>query len=329
MTAEAFLLGIDGGQTSTKALLAQVDGTVRARGQGGPSDNFYTADGEAKNRCAIHGAIRAALEAAGVSAERVVAVGMGHTGAFAAAKANPVPAQIIREVVPAAEIVVASDVVTNLAGASGGQPGVVVIAGGGSVAYGVTADGREALAGGWGNLLGDEGSAFDIGRRAISAATRASDGQGEPTALEALVMAELGLAAMRDVMRVVYAAGFPRDRIARLAPKVADAARAGDSVARRIMTSSGEQLAELALAAIRQIHEPGEAVPVYLTGGVFQAGDLVRAPFRAALHLGWPDAEPREPRFPPVAGALILARRAAGDAADTGWLERVAASLDG
>ena len=70
---------------------------------------------------------------------------------------------------------------TNLAGASGGDPGVVLIAGGGSIGFGVTADGREALAGGFGYLLGDEGSAFDIGLRAIAAACRAEDRRGEPT----------------------------------------------------------------------------------------------------------------------------------------------------
>lgn len=324
---QALLLGVDGGQTATKALLARLDGQVLAAGRGGPSDHFHATGGEEKNRRAIHAAIRSALAAAAVPPEAVVGIALGLTGALTGGGVNAVVEKIVREIIRPEQVTVVPDFVTNLAGASGGEPGVVVIAGGGAIAYGVTADGREAISGGFGYLLGDEGSAFDIGRQAVSAAARASDGRGPPTTLEAIVRSALELTTMRDVTRVVYGAGFSRDRLSLLAPLVVDAARTGDVVARRIVTIAGEELATSAVAVIRRLYPPGEPATVYLTGGVFQAGDLILEPLRATLHEGWPEADARLPIHPPVVGALILARRASGREVDAAWLAKVAASL--
>ena len=320
---EPLLLGVDGGQTATKALVARLDGTILAAGRGGPSDHFHGAGGVEKNRRAIHGAVGAALEAARATPEQVAAVGLGLTGAPTGGEQTPVVLQIARDVLPAATVVVVPDYVTNLAGASGGEPGVVLIAGGGAIGYGVTADGREALAGGFGYLLGDEGSAFDIGRRAIAAACRAEDRRDGPTILARAVREHFGVGATRELPRLVYRAGFPRERISLLAPAVADAARVGDAAARHVMATAGEELARTGIGVIRQLFEEGDGVAVYLTGGVFGAGNVLLDPFRAALALGWWHAEARPPRFPPAVGGLILAARALDHPTDLGWLDAV------
>lgn len=327
MKTGPLLLAVDGGQTSTKALVAELDGTVVGSGIGGPSDHFHIEGGVEKNRVAIHGAIAAALTAAGVLPAQVAAAGLGLTGAPARGDQNQVVHEIVREVLDPRQVVVAPDYVTNLAGASGGEPGVVLIAGGGAIGYGVTEDGREANASGYGFLLGDEGSAFHIGLRAISVATRADDLRGEPSTLLATVVEHFDLPTVRHITRVVYKAGFQRDRISLLAPKVAKAAGEGDPSAVQIMADAGEELALTALGVIRQLFQPGSAVGVYLTGGVFSAGEPVLAPMRATLRAAWPAAEIREPRFPPAVGGLILAARSLGPLVDEGWLESVAASL--
>jgi N-acetylglucosamine kinase-like BadF-type ATPase len=324
---EPVLLAIDGGQTATKALVARLDGTILGAGRGGPSDHFHIEGGVEKNRVAIHGAIAAALGTAGVTPDRVVAIGLGLTGAPARGDQTPVVHEIVQEVLAPEQIVVMPDYVTNLAGASGGKPGVVLIAGGGAIGYGVTADGREAIAGGYGFLLGDEGSAFNVGLRAIAAAARADDRRGEPTVLQAIVEAHFEIPAIRQIPRVVYRAGFSRERISLLAPKVAQAAREGDGPALAVMRAAGEELALTGLGVIRQLFEPGSSVGVYLTGGVFSAGEVVLAPFRKTLQDGWPEAEAREPRFPPAVGGLILAARALGTVVDEAWLAQVDASL--
>jgi N-acetylglucosamine kinase-like BadF-type ATPase len=322
------LVAVDGGQTATKALIARRDGAVLAAGRGGPSDHFHGAGGVEKNRRAIHEAVLSAIAAAGADPGDVVSIGLGLTGAPAGGEQTPVVAEIVREILPAAIVTVVPDYVTNLAGASGGEPGVVLIAGGGSIGFGVTADGREALAGGFGYLLGDEGSAFDIGLRAIAAACRAEDRRGEATRLTTAVLEYFAIAKMRAIPRVVYRAGFAREQISLLAPAVSEAARTGDVEARRIMATAGEELACTAVGVMRQLFQQRENVTVYLTGGVFGAGECLLGPFKAALHAQWPTAASRFPRFPPAVGGLILAARALGQAPDASWLETITETLD-
>ncbi len=327
MAMGPFLLSIDGGQTATKALLAQLDGTVLGSGLGGPSDHFHIEGGVEKNRRAILGAIDDVLAATGFVPEQVAAIALGLTGAPTGSQAPDIVIGIVRERLPACEITVVPDYVTNLAGASGGTPGVVLIAGGGAIGYGITEQGDEAIAGGFGFLLGDEGSAFFIGKRAIAAASYAADRRGEPTILQQIVVDHFGVSRPRDLPWIVYAAGFSRERISLLAPKVAQAARDGDAAAISILREAGEDLAVLALGVLRQLFAPGAPVDIYPTGGVFQAGDLLMEPFRALLRRDWPDAEPRTPRFPPAAGGLILAARSVGIEVDDVWLDTLAASL--
>lgn len=331
MSSGDLLLGIDGGQTATKSMLVSTDGTAVASGLGGPSDHFHIEGGIEKNRLAIHGAIKSVLEAAGADASRVLAIGLGLTGAPEWGKQNPIVRDIVREVLPhlsTERISVLPDYKTNLLGASGGKPGVVLIAGGGCISYGITVDGREGLAGGYGYLLGDQGSAFDIGLRAIDAATKADDLRGPKTELLRVVLEHFGLDRVRDITQVVYQAGFPRERISQLTPAVVRTAEAGDAVAVEILAGAAADAAGTAVGVLRQLFDPGEEVAVYLTGGVFQAGPLVRQPFDKALKAAWPPARATEPRFPPVVGALIVAARSVGIEVSEAWLSALERSLD-
>jgi N-acetylglucosamine kinase-like BadF-type ATPase len=323
----SLLLAVDGGQTATKALVARCDGTVLGSGRGGPSDHFHGAGGVEKNRRAIHEAVRSALAAAKADPGDVASIGLGLTGAPVGGEQTPIVADIVREILPAAIVTVVPDYMTNLAGASGGEPGVVLIAGGGSIGFGVTADGRDALAGGFGYLLGDEGSAFDIGLRAIAAACRAEDRRGAATSLLTAVLEHFDIATMRTIPRVVYREGFAREHISLLAPVVSEAATTGDTEAGRIMATAGEELACIAVGVMRQLFDSGENVTVYLTGGVFGAGKCLLGPFKTALYAQWPSALSRFPRFPPAVGGLILATRAIGRAPNASWLEAISGSL--
>jgi N-acetylglucosamine kinase-like BadF-type ATPase len=216
--------------------------------------------------------------------------------------------RFVREIVRPARIRVVPDYVTNLLGASRGGPGVVVVAGGGSVAYGRTADGREATAGGFGYLLGDEGGGFDIGRRAIAAAIHAHDGRGPWTELTQIVCKAFGVSDLADIKRIVYVPQIPRERIAGLVPAVVRAAEAEDGVARSILSGAGRDLGHLALAVTRRLFDSGKKVDVYPTGGVFAAGGYVNEPFGAELAVHCPLARIRPPQGSPLSGALLLAQ---------------------
>jgi N-acetylglucosamine kinase len=199
-----------------------------------------------------------------------------------------------------------------------------VIAGTGSIALArENAHGQQARAGGYGYLLGDDGSAFWIGREAVRAALAAGEGRGPASGLSALGK---------------HAARLGVQDLAALAPKVSQAAAEGDLIAADILARAGQALAGLAIAAARGVWPDAARQPhgvkVATCGGVWQAGTLVQEPFRAALSNGLPGATPVQPALTPVGGALLLAcRRAAraqhGDLDDRDRVEKIASRLRG
>jgi N-acetylglucosamine kinase-like BadF-type ATPase len=328
MASDRLLLAIDGGQTSTKALVAQLDGTVIGSGRGSASDHFHIEGGIEKNRRAIQSATNAALADAGATADQINSIALGLTGCPPEGEPRQPVYDIVREIASPEQIWIGADYITNLTGASAGGPGVVLVAGGGAISYGVTTDGREALAGGFGYLLGDEGSAFKIGVAAIRAASRAEDRRGAPTVLEQIVRDYFEIPQVRHLPRIVYRAGFQRDRISLLTPLVAEAANSGDEVAYDIVWDAGESIAEMALGIARQLFQPDEQLDVYYTGGVFNVGEILFGGMKSILDAGWSHWALLEPRFPPAVGGLILAARGLSIAIDDVWLERVKSSLN-
>lgn len=315
-------IGVDGGQSGTRAVLATETGQVLATGTGPACDHITGEHGYTRNAAAIQGAVKDALAKAQREAGDVASIGMGLTSAPREINARPIFERIVREVVDPRHIWVDHDAATNLAGASAGQPGVVVIAGSGSIAYGLNAEGAEGRAGGLGYLMGDEGSAWWIGITALRAAAAAADGRGPDTALLPFVLDHFGLPTIRHLHGVLYAPSFERTMVSGLTVHVARLAGT-DGVARTIMSMAGEKLASMTVAAVRQIHAPGEPVDIYPTGGVFRAGDLVTGPFKQTLREQWPSVSVREPALEPVFGALIRAYQAAGIEVSEGLLRNL------
>lgn len=308
---EPLVLAIDGGQSSTKALIADTAGNVLGRGTGSPCDHITGPHGYERNQAAIHSATRAALTDGGLEAAAIIAAGMGLTSCPPELNAQPLFAEMLREIATPEHLWIHHDVASNLAGASAGEPGIVVIGGGGSIGYGMDADGNDAKAGGMGYLMGDDGSAWWIGIHALRAAAAAADGRGEFTDLLPFVLEHFKLPTIRHIVEILYAPAFTRDQVAGIAPDVARIA-ATDAVAREIVTTGGELLARLALAVARRLFSSGTTVDVYPTGGVFSAGPLITGPFRTTLLDGWPEATIRTPLFPPVYGALFQAYKLMG-----------------
>lgn len=308
--SDRLFLGIDGGQTSTTAVLADGTGRVLATGTGSACDHITGPHGYERNRDAIHSAISAAITDTAIDTQQIISVGMALTSAPRELNATPIFEQIVRDVLQPKHIWVDHDVAGNLAGASAGAPGVVVIAGGGSISYGINHAGAEGKAGGLGYLMGDEGSAWWIGLQALQAAAKAVDGRGPQTALLPFVLEHYQLPSIRHIVSVIYGADFRRDVVSGIAVDVAELAET-DAVAAGIVDRAGEVLAGMAVATIRQIHGDGEAVDVYPTGGVFRSR-RVMASFDHTLAELWPTATIRQPRFAPVYGALLRAYQQAG-----------------
>lgn len=309
--SQSIYIGVDGGQSGTRAVLADEHGQVLAIGTGPACDHITAPRGYESNQAAIHSAINDALEKSDSSTSDIIAIGMGLTSAPRELNAQPIFEKIVREIANPEHIWIDHDAATNLAGATAGAPGVMVIAGSGSIAYGINESGDEGRAGGLGYLMGDEGSAWWIGITALQAAAAAADGRGPETALLPYVLDHYDLPTIRHIHTFLYADMFTRPMVSGITVDVAKLAQT-DEVARAIMTEAGERLANMVLATIRQIHRSGDAVEVFPTGGVFRAGDVVMQPFEQTLLGEWPEATIVQPHFEPVYGALIRGYQQAG-----------------
>ncbi|HLW60373.1 MAG TPA: BadF/BadG/BcrA/BcrD ATPase family protein [bacterium] len=306
-----YFLGVDGGATSTTCAVCDRDGRILGIGHGGPSNHILAPGGEARARAAIESALGNALAAAGASPSAFDAAQFGMTGINRDSEPARVFGRVVSSLLTARITQIDNDAAVALAGALAGGPGVVVIAGTGSVALGRDPSGREARAGGWGYLFGDEGSGFALGLGGVRAALRARDETGGPTVLETMIPQRFG-ADLGEIPLRYYEGRVPRSEIAALASAVTAAAADGDPVARTLVDDAAEGLAGIAAAVIRRLTWPDGTVAVAAVGGVFKAGPTLLAPLKAAIAARAAGAVLVPPRFAPAVGALLLAMRAAG-----------------
>jgi N-acetylglucosamine kinase-like BadF-type ATPase len=204
---------------------------------------------------------------------------------------------------------VTHDAMIALAGAHGGGPGLIVIAGTGSIAFGRNAEGKIARVGGWGYVYGDEGGGFDITRQALRAALRLEEGWGPPTELREKLLAATGAANANDLMHRFYTTAWPRPKIAALSKLVDEAAANGDVIARDILNGAAQQLAGIAVACRRLAVRTEQDAAVAPIGGVFKSARL-RDDFISRVQ-AVPGMTVCEPKYNPAAGALLEAYRVA------------------
>jgi N-acetylglucosamine kinase-like BadF-type ATPase len=319
--SQALVIAVDGGQSSTLALVATTDGKIIGSGFAGPSNHVTEVGGPERLRNAITQSIAEALSNAGGVAEQVVSLCLGMTGGAEMAY------DMAQTLFPRGRLQSYYDSVTALAGASLAQPGVVVIAGTGAVAYGRLADGREAKAGGWGYIMGDEGGGYDIGRSALAAASQSADGRLESTRLLQAIPEYLGFADLKAVHAAIYGGQITRPQIARLTVPVVAAAQAGDAVARRLLESAAHQLALAALAVVNQLGIVETGLDVFPTGGVFEASPILAGAFRDYIAVHAPAVQLKMPAFPPIIGGLLLALEAASTPLTESVVETIRATF--
>ncbi len=296
-------LGVDGGGSKTTALIADVQGHVVGRGESGAT-NYHTVGVEAAF-AALDVTVNVAMAQAGCTAVQVRAICLGMAGA-----GRPEDQAVIREWsemrFPGAPAMVTHDAELVLAAGTPDGWGIAVLSGTGSLIYGRRGDGSTARAGGWGYLLGDEGSGYAIGLAALRAVARAADGRGPATVLTARILAHWSLSRPSDLVGYVYQPGLSRRDIAALSPLVQEAAVQGDTAAQDIVSDAGHELAWAIAAVMRQLAL--DAAPCALAGGVLVQGEAVRRALQGAVQDGlclhpWTSVEE------PAQGAIRLAAR--------------------
>lgn len=299
-------LGVDGGSSRTEAAIVDAYGQVLGRGVAGPS-NLYTVD-EAMIRESVTKAIMRATWQAGIEEVRFAAAFFGMAGAGTAHDRYCLT-QILSQCVHCGCLEVHHDAYVALAGATECSYGLVLLAGTGSCAFGVNPDGKEALVGGWGHRFGDEGSAYDVTRRALQCIARAADGRGMPTTLTSRFAKHLGVDDSRDTVRAIYRLHRGHvPSLAALAPLVTTAASEGDAVARQILAAAAHDLVDLVLTVVSRLKltPPWTLVPV---GGLFTAGEIVLAPLRDELARRTCGYALAMPKYDGTIGAAMLAAR--------------------
>ncbi len=300
-------LGVDGGQSSTTALIGNARGEILGRGTDGPCNHVKSAaEGREKFVRVIGGCVAQACQQAGVDAAtvRFDAACLGFSGGPADKEA------ILREILAADKMRVTTDAMIALTGAAAGGPGIIVIGGTGSIAFGRDAVGRVARAGGWGYIFGDEGGAFDIARQALRASLRHHEGWGAKTLLHDRLLAATGARDMNELMHLWYTEEYPRSRIATYAPMVDQAAKDGDRVAGDILSRMARQLTLLAMAVRNRLFKEGDEVHVAPIGGVWQS-ELLLQHFTNFVHVVEGNRV-APPRYAPAVGALLEAYQLAG-----------------
>jgi N-acetylglucosamine kinase-like BadF-type ATPase len=295
------VVGIDAGATKTVGILADERGRTLAQARGTGAN--LQVQGEAQ----VEGVFRALLdELSEVGVPEALCVGIAGVD-------RPADEAAVREILthlghPHGRIV--NDAVIALMAGSPNRTGIVVLSGTGSISYGIDGHGSTARAGGFGSLLGDEGSGYWLGNQAIRAVVRASDGRGPATRLTGIVLEALAIGSVEELVPLVYEQHLPRSAVAALAGRVERARAQGDGVAAELMIRAAQELALAAQAVSRKLRFDGP-YPIVLAGGVFQAcpslGRLVID--RLGLAQATPVILDQEPAMGAVALAIDLLPR--------------------
>src|ERR1700728_1393351 len=220
-----YFLGVDGGQSSTTAVIGDRDGKIVGWASAGPCNHVAAAEAKAKFLRVMGECISQAASRAGMAGSSFKAACFGMSGG------PDDKAALLHQLIESEHWIVTHDAMTALAGATSGEPGIVAIGGTGSIAFGRNARGETARTGGWGYLFGDEGGAFDIARQALRAVLREHEGWGARTALTPALIEAAAASDGDNLLHLFYTPDWPRQRIAGLAEIVNRIAEEGDPIA--------------------------------------------------------------------------------------------------
>ncbi len=320
--AASLLLGVDGGGTKTEFVLIDREGHVAAQHR--ESGAYHLQIGVDGLRGVIDRGLAALFGKLAISGD---AIEYAFFGLPAYGEDNAVQPRL--DALPAdllghRRYRCGNDMVSTWAGSLGGEDGIGIVAGTGSIGYGERA-GRSARAGGWGEQFSDEGSAYWIAIQGLNAFSRMSDGRMPRGPLHKILVREFRLTADLELCAFLTTGeGMTRDRIASFCPLVARAVDEGDEQARAIFKSAGRELAAIA-GSIRTAlgYVAGERVPLSYSGGVFETGEKILAPLRRSLSEQSADFDLRKPLLPPGAGAALYAARDCGRPLDVGAIARL------
>ena len=299
-----FVIGVDGGGTKTTAILVAMDGTVVAEATGGPS-NLQTI-GIPKAAQTILDLILECCQKVEDQNPELQNIVLGLAGAGRAVSRAELIDRLTdisgKKKFPLKHITVETDARIALEAAFASGPGIAVIAGTGSIALYHTEDGKYLRAGGWGNIVGDEGSGYAIGRDGLVAVMRQFDGRGEKTLLTKKALDHYDLSAPDDLIAKIYQ---EHADIASFAPKVFEAEFERDRLAHLILLKNASELADH-VRVLTMLSKPKRKLPVSLMGGLLESENVYSKMVKEKIKASLPQVVVQKPKFPAAFGAAIL-----------------------
>jgi N-acetylglucosamine kinase-like BadF-type ATPase len=297
-------LGVDGGGTKTQIAIMNGAREVVCEGVAGPSNPLRVGVETSVNN--IMQAIDAACDTAGASRGDIVSATLGLAGVRRQDLRQRVRESFFKHI-HLRGIEVVTDAEIALYGTTLGKPGLVIIAGTGSICLGKNAQGEIAVAGGWGPLAGDEGGGSTIARQALAHVAKASDGRGEPTTLSERAAKYFRASTPENLIVAIYSPQMDNARIAGFARFVVETALEGDKIAVDIISEGGYELGRAACAVIKKLGLTRHKVPVGCVGSIFKAGEMFTAPMIDTIHRVAPKAFLTTPLRQPAHAAALMA----------------------
>jgi N-acetylglucosamine kinase-like BadF-type ATPase len=297
-------LGVDGGGTKTQIALMNEAREVTCEGIAGPSNPLRVGVETAVSN--IMKAINEACDGGGVSRGDIASATLGLAGVRRADLKRSVRESFMKRLA-IQRVEVVTDAEIALFATTQGKPGLVVIAGTGSVCLGKNDSGEMAISGGWGPLAGDEGGGVGIAQQALHTIAKASDGRGIPTMLSQRASEYFRASGPENLIVAIYSPQVDNSRIAGFARLVVETAQDGDEIAIKILNDAGYELGLAACAVIEKLNLENRKVPIGCVGSIFNAGELLTKPMLERVRRCASKAFLTEPTMPPAHAAALMA----------------------
>lgn len=299
-----YVIGIDGGGTKTALKITDINGDILAESTGGPSNINSSAKAEVQD--VLNTIIYEAINKVNLLPEECLAVCIGTAGADRE-EDKAIIEKMIKDTGIPGKIIVVNDAEVALVGGIEKNEGIILISGTGSICFGKTEDGRRTRAGGWGHLIGDEGSGYDIGIRALKAAVKSYDGRGPKTVLEDLVVKHYKLKAPEDLIGYVYRSGAGKKEIASLTTAVNEAFSKGDEVSGQIIKEASYELFLCVKAVIQKLGFENKPVLLTTAGGTVNHIKYLYDQFTYNLNKNYPKTQVVPMKNDSAWGAALIA----------------------
>lgn len=300
----SYFIGIDGGGTKTALKLSDEKGDIVLSMEGGPC-NINSMGKEAVAKM-LKELLNDTLEEAKLSMEDIKVLCIGTAGVD-----RPSDKAIMEDIIRAAgftgKTIITNDAVTALYGGVGGAEGVILISGTGSICYGRNSEGETKRAGGWGHLIGDEGSGYYIGINAINRIARAHDGVEERTVMSDLILEHLKLENASGLIEYVYRSGAGKSEIASLARLVDEAYAQGDSIAEEILFKAAFELFLISKAVIDSLKLNSKKATLAVNGSVIEKNQCISSEFKRLMKRNYPLVEVVNMKNDAAYGAVLMA----------------------